>query len=85
MSTAALFLLRRRIPNASGLSRLGISVCTGGIPVRHNYLLINTFLATPVRAFGGIVLIALGLPLYEYFTRYGRVIEPLEWTELGNG
>jgi len=83
MSTAALFVLRRRAPNARRPYRVwGYPFVPALFLLVTIYLLINTILATPLRAFGGIGLIAIGLPLYEYFTRYGRVLEPLEWTAL---
>ena len=85
MSTAALFVLRRRLPDARRPYRVwGYPLVPGLFLLVTIYLLINTVLATPLRAFGGIALIVVGLPLYEYFTRYGRVLEPMEWTELGD-
>ena len=76
-------MLRRRAPNARRPYRVwGYPFVPALFLLVTIYLLINTILATPLRAFGGIGLIAIGLPLYEYFTRYGRVLEPLEWTAL---
>lgn len=82
MSAAALFVLRRRMPNANRPYHVwGYPFVPALFLLVTVYLLINTLLATPLRAFGGIVLIIVGLPLYEYFSRYGRVLEPLDWTE----
>jgi APA family basic amino acid/polyamine antiporter len=84
MSTAALFVLRRRMPNADRPYRVwGYPLVPALFLLVTIYLLINTVLATPLRAFGGIALIAIGLPIFEYFTRYGRELEPLVWAESG--
>jgi APA family basic amino acid/polyamine antiporter len=84
MSGAALFVLRRRMPNATRPYRAwGYPFVPALFLLVTVYLLINTVLATPLRAFGGIGLIVVGLPLYEYFKRHGRELEPLNWTEAG--
>jgi len=86
MSTAALFVLRRRMPNATRPYRVwGYPFVPALFLLVTIYLLVNTVFATPLRAFAGIGLIAIGLPLYEYFARYGRVLEAMEWTELSDG
>ena len=38
-----------------------------------NALLVNTLLTTPLQAIIGLVLIALGLPVYWYWSRINRV------------
>ena len=43
------------------------------------YLLVNTMLATPIRAIAGIGLIVVGLPIYEYFTRRGDALPEPNW------
>jgi amino acid transporter len=43
------------------------------------YLLVNTLMATPSRALAGIVLIILGLPVYEYFRRRAGDVVPPQW------
>jgi basic amino acid/polyamine antiporter, APA family len=84
MCAAALFVLRRRMPNATRPYRVwGYPFVPGLFLLVTVYLLINTLLATPLRALGGIGLIVVGLPLYEYFKRHGRELEPLNWTEAG--
>ena len=86
MSTAALFVLRRRMPNATRPYRVwGYPFVPALFLLVTIYLLVNTVFATPLRAFARIGLIAIGLPLYEYFARYGRVLEAMEWTELSDG
>jgi len=43
------------------------------------YLLINTLVATPMRALAGIGLIIIGLPVYEYFRRRVSTVAPPFW------
>lgn len=82
MCGAALFILRRRLPNASRPYRVwGYPFVPGLYLLVTVYLLINTVVATPLRAIGGIGLIVVGLPLYEYFNRRGRELEPLNWLQ----
>ena len=80
MNGVALFILRRRAPNAERPYRVwGYPVVPALFLLVTVYLLINTFMATPSRAIAGIGLIIAGLPLYEYFTRNASELEPLNW------
>ena len=80
MNGVALFILRRRAPDAERPYRIwGYPVVPALFLLVTVYLLINTFMATPIRAIAGIGLIIVGLPLYEYFNRRLSEIEPLNW------
>ena len=82
MNGLAVFILRRRAPNATRPYRAwGYPLVPALFLLVTAYLLINTFLATPSRAIAGIGLIIVGLPLYEYFTRRGGELEPLDWLQ----
>lgn len=74
MNTASVFIFRRRMPHAERPYR------TWGYPVVPivfllvtGWLLVNTLIATPKQALIGLGLIALGLPIYEYWSRRNRV------------
>jgi len=70
MNGAALFILRRRSPEADRPYRAwGYPFVPALFLLVTAYLLINTLVATPMRALAGIGLIIIGLPVYEYFTR----------------
>ena len=80
MNGVALFILRRRAPNAERPYRVwGYPVVPALFLLVTVYLLINTFMATPLRAIAGIGLIIVGLPMYEYFNRRMSELEPLNW------
>ncbi|HEX8387002.1 MAG TPA: amino acid permease, partial [Rubricoccaceae bacterium] len=70
LTISAVFVLRRSMPEAERPYR------TWGYPVVPilfllvtGFLLVNTLITTPVQAFLGLGLIALGLPVYAYFNR----------------
>ncbi len=80
MSGASLFVLRRTAPDATRPYRVwGYPIVPALFLVVTFYLLVNTLLATPVRAIAGIGLIVLGLPIYEYFTRRGDALPEPNW------
>jgi len=80
MNGVALFILRRKAPDAERPYRIwGYPFVPALFLLVTVYLLINTFMATPIRAIAGIGLIIVGLPLYEYFNRRLSEIEPLNW------
>ncbi len=80
MNGVALFILRRKAPDAVRPYRIwGYPFVPALFLLVTVYLLINTFMATPIRAIAGIGLIIVGLPLYEYFNRRLSEIEPLNW------
>ena len=71
--TASVFVFRRRMPDAERAYR------TWGYPVVPilfllvaGFLIVNTLLTTPGRAFAGLGLMALGLPFYWYWSRAKR-------------
>ncbi len=82
MNGAAVFILRRRSPDANRPYRAwGYPVVPALFLLMTVFLLINTVVATPMRAFAGIALIVIGLPIYEYFNRRSGEQEPLNWLQ----
>ena len=80
MSGASLFVLRRTAPDAARPYRVwGYPIVPALFLVVTFYLLVNTMLATPIRAIAGIGLIVVGLPIYEYFTRRGDALPEPNW------
>jgi APA family basic amino acid/polyamine antiporter len=80
MSGAAVFILRRRLPEAERPYRVwGYPFVPALFLLVTAYLLINTLLATPLRALAGIALIIVGLPMYEYFRRRAGDVVPPFW------
>jgi APA family basic amino acid/polyamine antiporter len=80
LTGSAVFVLRRRLPEAERPYR------TWGYPVVPVlfllvtlFLLINTFLATPVRALWGVVLVVTGLPIYADYARRLEPDDPAAW------
>ena len=72
MNGLALFILRRRMPNAERPYRVwGYPFVPSLFLLVSGFLLINTALAMPYRAIAGIMLIISGLPVYAYFKRRG--------------
>lgn len=70
LNGAALFVLRRRKPDAERPYRVwGYPYVPALFLLVTVYLLVNTVWATPYRALSGIVLIVIGLPLYSYFSQ----------------
>jgi hypothetical protein len=43
------------------------------------FLLINTLIATPLRALAGVGLIVAGLPVYAYFARRAGDLDSIRW------
>lgn len=75
MTTAAVFMLRRRMPDAPRpYKTLGYPVMPVIFVLVALWLLINTLQTNPVEAFTGLIVIALGLPLYFYFRRHSRAM-----------
>ncbi|MBA3247692.1 MAG: amino acid permease, partial [Pyrinomonadaceae bacterium] len=74
LTTASVFLFRRRMPHAERPYKAwGYPVVPVLFLLVTAFLLINTLLTTPVQALIGLGLIALGLPVYWYFSRHGMV------------
>lgn len=80
MNGLALFILRRRAANTERPYRAwGYPYVPAVFLLVAAYLLINTAVATPVRALAGVALIIAGLPVYAYFNGRGKELEPLNW------
>ena len=76
MNGAALIILRRRQPDAERPYRVwGYPYVPALFLLVAVYLLINTVIATPVRALSSIGLILVGLPLYSYFSKRRRAAD----------
>jgi APA family basic amino acid/polyamine antiporter len=70
MTAAGLFVLRRTHPNADRPYRVwGYPIVPGIFVLVTVFLLINTMVATPMRALSGIAFIITGLPMYAYIKR----------------
>jgi APA family basic amino acid/polyamine antiporter len=75
LATASVFVFRRRMPHAERPYR------TWGYPVVPilfllvtAWLIINTLMTTPKQSFIGLGLIALGLPVYWYWSRNNQTV-----------
>lgn len=70
MTAVGLFVLRSTHPNADRPYRVwGYPIVPGLFVLVTVFLLINTMIATPMRALSGIGFILTGLPMYAYITR----------------
>jgi APA family basic amino acid/polyamine antiporter len=68
--TSSVFVLRRKMPDAPRPYRtLGYPVMPLVFVLVAAWLVINTLVNRPVESIAGLVLIALGLPLYFYYRR----------------
>ncbi|MDX1498827.1 MAG: amino acid permease [Woeseiaceae bacterium] len=80
MNGAALFILRRREPEAERPYRAwGYPVLPALFLVATAYLLVNTVMATPLRALAGVGLIVAGLPVFGYFARRADNLDAIRW------
>lgn len=74
MVTAAVFVFRVREPNARRPYRTwGYPVVPGLFVIVTIYLIVSTLISAPRKALIGLAIIALGIPVYWYFSRHGRV------------
>ncbi len=74
LTTASVFVFRKRMPDAERPYRAwGYPVVPVLFLLVTTGLLLTTLWTTPVQALIGIVLIALGLPVYWYWSRHNRV------------
>jgi APA family basic amino acid/polyamine antiporter len=65
--TASVFVFRRKYPDAERpYKAFGYPVVPILFLLVSGWLLINTILTSPAKSFAGIILIALGLPVYYY-------------------
>ena len=70
LTAAAVFVLRRKLPEAARPYRtIGYPILPLVFIVVAVWLVVNTLLTNPRSAVAGLVLIALGLPLFYYFRR----------------
>jgi APA family basic amino acid/polyamine antiporter len=84
LSVAAVYVLRRTLPNAVRPYRVwGYPVVPALFLVGTVYLMINTLIATPGRAMAGLGIVALGLPLYAYYSRRLPPSRPEDWLVAG--
>jgi APA family basic amino acid/polyamine antiporter len=72
MTTSAVFVLRRKMPDAPRpYKTLGYPLIPVVFVLVAVWLTINTLMARPVESATGLILIALGLPVFLYY-RYQR-------------
>jgi basic amino acid/polyamine antiporter, APA family len=80
LAVASVYVLRRTLPNAARPYRVwGYPAVPALFLLATAYLMINTLLATPGRAFAGLGIVALGLPLYAYYQRRLPPSRPEDW------
>lgn len=85
MNGLSVFVLRRTWPEARRPYRAwGYPVVPALFLVVTAFLLINTLVATPVRAIAGLGLILSGLPVYAYMSRKLEPDHPEAWREQGD-
>jgi APA family basic amino acid/polyamine antiporter len=70
LATGSLFVFRRRLPNAERPYRAwGYPVLPALFLVVTAWLLVNTMWTAPVQSAMGLAIVALGLPIHEYYRR----------------
>jgi len=70
MAVAAVFILRKRLPDAPRPYRVwGYPLLPAIFLMGTVALMVNTLFATPGRALAGLAMVALGLPVYAYYAR----------------
>ena len=80
MAVAAVYVLRRTLPEVARPYRVwGYPVMPALFLAATAYLMVNTLLATPLRALAGSAVVALGLPLYYYYARRLPPSRPEDW------
>jgi APA family basic amino acid/polyamine antiporter len=80
MTCLALFVLRRKLPDAERPYRVwGYPVVPALFLAVTLFLLANTFAATPGRALSGILLVISGLPVYWFYSRRLERDAPDAW------
>jgi APA family basic amino acid/polyamine antiporter len=71
LNSAAVFIFRRTLPDAERPYRtLGYPVLPAVFLLAAVWLFVNTLIATPREAVIGLAIIALGLPVYWYWSRH---------------
>ena len=80
LGVAAVYVLRRTLPEVARPYRVwGYPVMPALFLAATAYLMVNTLLATPLRALAGSAVVALGLPLYYYYARRLPPSRPEDW------
>jgi basic amino acid/polyamine antiporter, APA family len=80
LAVAAVYVLRRTLPRAARPYRVwGYPVVPALFLAATAYLMINTLIATPGRALASVGIVALGLPLYAYYSRRLPASRPEDW------
>ena len=80
LAVASVYVLRRKFPDAIRPYRLwGYPAMPALFLLATVFLMINTFIATPGRALAGLGVVALGLPIYWYYSRGVPVKESRDW------
>lgn len=70
LAVAAIFVLRRRLPDAARPYRVpAYPVVASLFLVGTGFLIVNTLIATPWRALASIGIGATGLPVYAWYAR----------------
>ena len=73
---ASVFLIRRRRPKVEGMYRaIGYPVVPVLFLLTTAWLLISTLITSPVRSLIGLILVALGLPVYYYQSRRNKAAD----------
>lgn len=71
--TASVFVFRKKFPDAERpYKAFGYPVVPILFLLVAGWLLVNTMITNPFQSFAGIILIALGLPVYYYLTKSSR-------------
>ncbi|MGB7069888.1 MAG: amino acid permease [Pyrinomonadaceae bacterium] len=71
--TSTIFVFRRRYPDAERpYKALGYPVVPIVFVIVAGWLIYNTIVTEPMQSITGLILIALGLPVYYYFSRKNR-------------
>jgi APA family basic amino acid/polyamine antiporter len=74
LTTASLFVFRKKMPEAERPYRAwGYPVVPVLFLLVTGWLIVNTFVATPAEAFRGVILMAIGMPFYWYWTRTAQI------------
>jgi APA family basic amino acid/polyamine antiporter len=80
LAVASVYVLRRKLPNAARPYRVwAYPVVPAVFLAATAYLMVNTFVATPGRALAGLGIVALGLPVYAYYSRRLPPSRPEDW------
>lgn len=76
MSVAAIFILRRRFPDAPRPYRAPFYPLIAGLFLAGTaFLIFNTLVATPWRALASILIVASGLPVYAWYAHRRRITD----------